>query len=215
MVTLTVECSQFVRVVSQKSHDAHPVFFTVHWILCTVFNVLSHQRKRMRDIHVSNRGSEAAGEEQPDKLRKTVRSHYGSSHFLFERAYVFLASRAFLVLSCPSVYNQFCSFSPVLVASVDDGSDVPISLMPGTSSNYGSPDGSGPDLDGMGHRSIDAQFKEVRDILLPLRPWIRRFLTTTSRPSVKPWGVGTSRNTSVEQTVNDLVAKMALLTEFE
>ena len=27
----------------------------------------------MRDIHVGKRGPEAAGEEQPDKLRKTVR----------------------------------------------------------------------------------------------------------------------------------------------
>ena len=27
----------------------------------------------MRDIHIVKRGSEAAGEEQPDKLRKTVR----------------------------------------------------------------------------------------------------------------------------------------------
>ena len=27
----------------------------------------------MRDIHVGKRGLEAAGEEQPDKLRKTVR----------------------------------------------------------------------------------------------------------------------------------------------
>ena len=58
--------------------------------------------------------------------------------------------------------TQFCSSPPVLMASVDDGSDVPISPMPGTSSNCGSPDGSGPDLDGMGHRSIDAQFKELR-----------------------------------------------------
>ena len=32
-----------------------------------------HERDRMRDIHVSKRGPEAAGEEQPDKLRKTVR----------------------------------------------------------------------------------------------------------------------------------------------
>ena len=28
-----------------------------------------------------------------------------------------------------------------------------------------SPIGSGPDLDGMGHRSFDAQFKELRDVL--------------------------------------------------
>ena len=52
--------------------------------------------------------------------------------------------------------------------------DVPISPLPGTSSNYGSAHASGPDLDGMGHRSIDAQFKELRYIyiyiyiLLPL-----------------------------------------------
>ena len=64
--------------------------------------------------------------------------------------------------------TQLCSFLLVLMASVDDGSDVPISPMAGTSSKYGSPDGSGPDLNGMGHRSIDAQFKELPDILLPL-----------------------------------------------
>ena len=31
-----------------------------------------HEEDRMRDIHVGKRGSEAAGGEQPDKLRKTV-----------------------------------------------------------------------------------------------------------------------------------------------
>ena len=55
-----------------------------------------------------------------------------------------------------------------LMERVDDESDVPISPRPATSSNVGSPNGSGPDLDGMGHRSFDAQFKELRFILLPL-----------------------------------------------
>ena len=32
-----------------------------------------HEEDRMRDIHVGKRRSEAAGEEQRDKLRKTVR----------------------------------------------------------------------------------------------------------------------------------------------
>ena len=32
-----------------------------------------HEEDRKRDIHVGKRGSEAAGEEQPDNLRKTVR----------------------------------------------------------------------------------------------------------------------------------------------
>ena len=54
------------------------------------------------------------------------------------------------------------------MACLDDGSEVPISLKPGTSSNHGSPNGSGPDLDGMGPRSFDVQFKELRDIWLPL-----------------------------------------------
>ena len=39
---------------------------------------------------------------------------------------------------------------------------------PPLSSNVGSPNDSGHDLDGMGHRSIDAQFKELRFFLLPL-----------------------------------------------
>ena len=33
-----------------------------------------HEENRMRDIHVGTRGSEAASEEQPDKLRKTTRA---------------------------------------------------------------------------------------------------------------------------------------------
>ena len=32
-----------------------------------------HEEKRVRDIHVGKRGLEAASEEKPDKLKKTVR----------------------------------------------------------------------------------------------------------------------------------------------
>ena len=32
-----------------------------------------HEEDRIRDIHIGKRGPEAAGEEQPDKLRKTAR----------------------------------------------------------------------------------------------------------------------------------------------
>ena len=38
-----------------------------------------HEEGRMRDIHISRKGSEAAREEQPDKLRKTVRFEQASS----------------------------------------------------------------------------------------------------------------------------------------
>ena len=39
-----------------------------------------HEENRMRDIHVGTRGSEAASEEQPDKLRKTAPSAPSSGH---------------------------------------------------------------------------------------------------------------------------------------
>ena len=100
------------------------------------------------------------------------------------------------------------------MASADDGSDVPTSLMPGTSSNCGSPNGSGPDLDGMGHRSIDAQFKELRDIFLPLARGFADFdnhVKTLSEAA----GMATSRIASVEQTVNALSSKMASFAALE
>ena len=94
------------------------------------------------------------------------------------------------------------------MARVDDASDVLVSPVPGTYSNYGSPNGSGPDLDGMGHRSIDAQFKELRDILLPLARGFADFDNHVKTLS-EAVGMVTSRIASVEQTVNALSAKMA------
>ena len=63
--------------------------------------------------------------------------------------YDFSASRAFLVLSA----TQFCCFQAFLMARVSDGTNVPISPAQASSSNFGSPYGSGSDLDGMGTRS--------------------------------------------------------------
>ena len=92
------------------------------------------------------------------------------------------------------------------MTSVDDRSDVPISPVPGTSSNYGSPNGSFPDLDGMGHRSIDAQFKVLRDILLPLARGFADFENHVKTLS-EAVGMVTSRITSVEQSVNAFSAQ--------
>ena len=92
------------------------------------------------------------------------------------------------------------------MASIDDGSEVPISPKPGTSSNHGSPTVSGPDRDGMGHHSsFDAQFKELRDMLLPLARGFADFDNHVKTISAAV-GAVTSRITSVEQTVNALVA---------
>ena len=97
------------------------------------------------------------------------------------------------------------SFAPlVLTAMVDDGSDVPISPIPGTSSNYGFPNGSGPDLDGMDQHSINAQFKDLRDIMSRGFADFGNHIKTISE-AVR---AVTSRITSVEQ-------KMAMFTTLE
>ena len=60
-----------------------------------------------------------------------------------------------------------------------------------------------PDLDGMGHCSIDGQFKEPRDILLPLVREFADFDNHVETPS-EAVGMVTSRIASVEQTVHSL-----------
>ena len=49
--------------------------------------------------------------------------------------------------------TQFCSFPAFLMARVSDGTNVPIPPAQASSSNFGSPNGSGSDLDGLGTRS--------------------------------------------------------------
>ena len=49
--------------------------------------------------------------------------------------------------------TQFCSFPSFLMARVSDGTVMPISPAPASSSNMGSPDGSLPDLEGTGFRA--------------------------------------------------------------
>ena len=107
--------------------------------------------------------------------------------------------------------TQICGFPPALMANVDDGSDVPICPMPGTSSNYLSLDG---DLDGMGSHSSDAQFKELRDILLPLTRGLENF-GNQIKTFCEDVGMVTSRITNVEQTVNAFSAKMSLFATME
>ena len=100
------------------------------------------------------------------------------------------------------------------MACVDDASNVPISPLPATSTNFGSPNGSGPDLDGMGNRSSDAQFKDLRDMLGPL---VRGFTDFENHVKTISNAVGllTSRITCVEQIVSAPSAKMVAFAEME
>ena len=100
------------------------------------------------------------------------------------------------------------------MACVDDGSNVPISPLPVTSSNFGSISGSGLDLDGMGHRSYDAHFKELRDMVVPLVRNVASYeshIQTISNSVV----LLTSRITNIEQIVSTFSTKMVAFAEME
>ena len=61
--------------------------------------------------------------------------------------------------------TQFCSFPPVLTASVGDGTDVPTSPLPASSSNLGSSNASTPDLEETGIRPSTTEEK-INDMFL-------------------------------------------------
>ena len=63
--------------------------------------------------------------------------------------------------------TQFCSF-PFLIARVSDGTNVPISLAPASSLNLVSPDGSLPDLEGVGSHSTSIM-EEKFEVMLTKR----------------------------------------------
>ena len=87
--------------------------------------------------------------------------------------------------------------------------------LPGRSHALQSPDGSGPDLDGMCPRSFDAQFKELRDMLFYHSQGVLPITKATSRPSPTPCVLLTSRITNIEQIVSTFATKMATFAEME
>ena len=92
------------------------------------------------------------GKEQEEE---NIRSLFGSSYSLFERALCFSCVTnisGFVLSNC--LQHIFVVFPSVLMARVGDGSDVPISLLPVSFSNFGSPDGSCPDLEKVGKRNL-------------------------------------------------------------
>ena len=78
----------------------------------------------------------------------------------------------------------------------------------------GSPDGSSPDLDGVGSRPYDAQFQELPDMLGPLVQGLTDFENHVRTVS-DAVGLLTSGITNVEQVVSTLCAKMVSFTEME
>ena len=88
---------------------------------------------------------------------------------------------------------------------------------PPLSSNVGSPNGSGHDLDGMASRSTDEQLKEIGELLLPLVPLARSVANFENHIQTITNSVVllTFRVTNIEQIVNTFSTKMALFAEMK
>ena len=116
---------------------------------------------KLGDISIPFAESPASSLTLSKILFTIIRRHFGASHFLFERALCFLRSRAFWFCLVQVSTILFCSFPPILMARVSDGTDVPVSPLPATSSNIGSPDGSLPDLEETGIRASTMEEKST------------------------------------------------------
>ena len=62
--------------------------------------------------------------------------HFGSSHFLFKRARCFPVHERFWFCLVQVSTTQFCSFPSFLMARASDGTNVPISAAPASSSKF-------------------------------------------------------------------------------
>ena len=121
--------------------------------------------------------------------------------FLVRTCAVFSRSRVSVLSKC--LHTSFVVSPLGFTASIDDGSDAPISPMPGTSSNNGSPNV----LAMISTEWVTAQSmhssKELRDILLPLARGFADF-DNHVKTLCEAVGMVTSRIASVEQTVSPL-----------
>ena len=101
------------------------------------------------------------------------------------------------------------------MARVDDGSDMPISLLPASSLNVGFLVGCTPDLEGTGIRSItmEERIKEMftqfaqLPLLLPSVSSFENFVQTLSRTVA----ACDAKITNVEQTASSFAARVAAL----
>ena len=67
--------------------------------------------------------------------------------------------------------TQSCSFSFFLMARASDGTDVPVSPVPASSSNVGSPNSSLPDLDATGFR-VSTMVEKINEMFVPIAKWL-------------------------------------------
>ena len=108
--------------------------------------------------------------------------------------------------------TQFCSFPSFLMARVNDGTRVPISLAPASSSNMGSLDGSLPDLEGTGFRASTMEEK-ITEIYLQLPLFIQSAagIENCVQTLAQTVAAQTTKITNIEQIVGSHVGNVTSL----
>ena len=92
-------------------------------------------------------GTPSRGAETRDEGFSKIRGHFGSRAISCSNVHgVFPVHERFWFCLVQVSTTQFCGFPLVFMARASDGTDVPASPLPVSSSNMGSPNGSLPDL---------------------------------------------------------------------
>ena len=107
--------------------------------------------------------------------------------------------------------TQFCSFS-FLMARVSDGTNVPISLAPASSSNMGSPNGSLLDIAGNGFHACTMEEK-INEIYLQLPLFIQYAarIGNCIQTLAQTVAAQSTKITNIEQIAGSLVARVTSL----
>ena len=108
--------------------------------------------------------------------------------------------------------TQICSFSSFLMARASDGTDVPVSPLPASSSNMGSPDGFLPELAGTGYRATTMEEK-INEIYshLPLFMQNTFRIKNCAQMLSQTVAIQSAKITNVEKIVGSLLARVTTL----
>ena len=134
----------FTSELSKVIQDAIPLI--LHYRIPGGKNLSKRQTVFFTSVDPMNKEHRLSSE-----LRfRSIRSHFGSRAISCSNVHgvFFPVHERFWFCLVQVSTTQFCCFPPILFARASDGTDVPVSPLPTSSSNMGSPNGSLPDLEG-------------------------------------------------------------------
>ena len=145
-----------------------------------------------------------------------IRSHFGSRAISCSNVHgVFPVHERFWFCFEQVSTTQFCCFPPVPMARASDGTDVPVSPLPASSSKMGSLNGSFLDLEGTGYRASTME-KKINDMFvqiakLPLLMQRKSRFENCVQTLSHTVASYDAKSTNIEQKVGSLAARVTTL----